>query len=132
MSLAFDRNAYGELLAEYQPQVITSESEYENMLADAEKLIGNNNRSPEQTALLKILVRLIEEYESKNYPMSKPSPHAIIQHLLEARELEQTGLVGIIGSLDDVSELINGKQAITKEQAKALGEFFHVSAELFM
>lgn len=132
MSLAFDRNAYGELLAEYQPQVITSESEYESMLADAEKLIGNNNRSPEQTALLKILVRLIEEYESKNYPMIKASPHAIIQHLLEARELEQTGLVGIIGSLDDVSELINDKQAITKEQAKALGEFFHVSAELFM
>ena len=36
------------------------------------------------------------------------------------------------GSLDDVSELINDKQAITKKQAKALGEFFHVSAELFM
>ncbi|RUT07738.1 hypothetical protein DSM106972_019980 [Dulcicalothrix desertica PCC 7102] len=131
MSLAFDKNAYGELLAEYQPQVITSESEYDSMLANAERLIGNKNRSPEQTALLKILVRLIEEYESKNYPMSKPSPHAIIQHLMEARELEQADLVEIIGSLDDVSELINGKQAISKEQAKALGEFFHLSAELF-
>ncbi len=94
--------------------------------------MGNKNRSPEQTALLKILVRLIEEYESKNYPMGKPSTHAIIQHLLEARELEQADLVGIIGSSDDVSELINGKQAITEEQAKALGDFFHVSAELFI
>ncbi|BAZ17903.1 putative transcription regulator with HTH domain protein [Calothrix sp. NIES-4071] len=132
MSLAFDRNAYGELLAKYQPQVITSESEYESMLADVEKLMGNKNRSPEQTALLKILVRLVEEYESKNYPMGKPSPHAIIQHLMEARELQPADLVGIIGSLDDVSELVNGKKAITKAQAKALGEFFHVSTELFL
>lgn len=132
MSLAFDRNAYGELLAKYQPQVITSESEYESMLADVEKLMGNKNRSPEQTALLKILVRLVEEYESKNYPMGKPSPHAIIQHLMEARELQPADLVGIIGSLDDVSELVKGKKAITKAQAKALGEFFHVSTELFL
>lgn len=132
MSLDFDKNVYGKLLAEYQPQVITSESQYDSMLADAEKLIGNKNRSPEQTALLNILVRLIEEYESKNYPMGKPSPHAILQHLMEARELKQADLVGIIGSKGVVSEVVNGKRAISKSQAKALGEFFHVSAELFI
>jgi HTH-type transcriptional regulator/antitoxin HigA len=40
MSLAFDRKLYGKLLAEYQPQVVTSEAEYEVMLANAERLIG--------------------------------------------------------------------------------------------
>lgn len=40
MSLAFDRDTYGKLLAEYQPQVINSEDEYEGMLADAERLNG--------------------------------------------------------------------------------------------
>jgi len=131
MSLAFDRNTYGKLLAEYQPQVITSEDEYESMLADAERLIGNKNRSQEETALLQILVRLIEEYENKNYPMGKSSPHIIIQHLMEARGIQESELVGILGSIEIVSEIVDGKLAINKKQAEALGGFFHVSTELF-
>ena len=132
MSLAFDKNTYGKLLAEYQPQVINSEEEYERMLADVEQLIGNKNRSPEQTALLQILVRLIEEYENKNHPMGESSPHLILQHLIEAREIKQCDLVEIIGSKGVVSEILNGKRSISKAQAKALGDFFHVSPELFI
>ncbi len=132
MSLAFDRKLYGKLLAEYQPQVVTSEVEYEVMLANAERLIGCKNRSQEETALLQILVRLIEEYENKNYPMGKSSPHIILQHLMEAREIKQSELVEIFGSKEIVSEIIDGKRAITKTQTKALGDFFHVSPELFI
>lgn len=132
MSLAFDKNVYGKLLAEYQPQVIKSESEYERMLADVEKLMGCKNRLPEQTALLQILVRLIEEYENQNYSIGESSPHEILQHLMEAREIKQSDLVGIIASKEVVSEIFDGKRAISKAQAKALGEFFHVSPELFI
>ena len=131
MSLAFDKNTYGKLLAEYQPQVINSEHEYERMLADAEGLIGNKNRSQEETALLQILVRLIEEYENKNYPIRKSSPHIILQHLMEAREIQEYDLVEILGSKEIVSEIVDEKHAISKKQAEALAEFFHVSPELF-
>ena len=93
--------------------------------------MGCKNRLPEQTALLQILVRFIEEYENKNYPMGESSPHEILQHLMEAREIKQSDLVGIIGSKEVVSEIFNGKRAISKAQAKVLGEFFHVSPELF-
>ena len=132
MSLAFDRNTYGKLLAEYQPQVITSEEEYERMLANAEQLIGNKNRSQEETALLKILVRLIEEYENENYPMGKSSPHIILQHLMEAQRIQKSELVEIFGSEEIVSEVIDGKRAITEIQAEALGKLFNVSPELFI
>ena len=93
MSLAFDRNTYGKLLAEYQPQVITSEEEYERMLANTERLIGCKNRSQEETALLQVLVRLIEEYENQNYPMGKSSPHIILQHLMEAQGIQKSELI---------------------------------------
>lgn len=132
MSLAFDRNTYGKLLAEYQPQVITSEEEYERMLANAEQLIGNKNRSQEETALLKILVRLIEEYENQNYPMSKSSPHIILQHLMEAQGIQKSELVEIFGSEEIVSEIIDGKHEITEIQTEALGKFFNVSPKLFI
>jgi HTH-type transcriptional regulator/antitoxin HigA len=37
-----------------------------------------------------------------------------------------------LGGRGRVSELVNGKRAISKAQAKALADFFHVSAELFL
>jgi HTH-type transcriptional regulator / antitoxin HigA len=38
----------------------------------------------------------------------------------------------IFGSSGRVSEAVNGRRAIIKAQAKALGEFFKVSPDLFI
>jgi HTH-type transcriptional regulator / antitoxin HigA len=67
MILSFDRNVYGNLLAEVQPKVITSEEENERYLAIVERLMAGKNRTPEQNALLQLLVTLIEYFEDKHY-----------------------------------------------------------------
>jgi HTH-type transcriptional regulator / antitoxin HigA len=67
MILSFDRNVYGNLLAEVQPKVITSEEENERYLAIVERLMAGKNRTPEQKALLQLLVTLIEDFEDKHY-----------------------------------------------------------------
>ena len=67
MLLTFDRNVYGNLLAEVQPKVITSEEENERYLAIVERLMAEKNRTPEQNALLQLLVTLIEDFEDKHY-----------------------------------------------------------------
>ena len=36
------------------------------------------------------------------------------------------------GSKGRVSEVVNGKREISKEQARKLADFFHVSADLFI
>lgn len=132
MSFTFNKTVYGQLLAEFQPKIITSEEEYNLALASAEKLMYCQNRSPEQTAVLQLLVNLIEEYESNHYPMGESSPHEILEYLMEVRGLKESDLVDIIGSKDVVTEIIDGKIKITKNQAETLGEFFHVSPELFI
>jgi HTH-type transcriptional regulator / antitoxin HigA len=71
MTLTFDKNAYGALLAEIQPQVITSEEENERYLEIVEELMACKNRTPEQNALLKLLVLLIEEFEDEHYPLTR-------------------------------------------------------------
>ena len=38
----------------------------------------------------------------------------------------------LFGSKGVASEVVNGKRGISKAQAKALAEFFHVSPELFI
>jgi HTH-type transcriptional regulator/antitoxin HigA len=52
---------------------------------------------------------------------------------MEAQGLIQADLVRAgIGSSGVVSELVNCKREISKQQAKKLAELFHVSPELFL
>lgn len=132
MTLTFNKATYGKLLAEFQPKVIETEEEYDLSLKAVEQLMAVKERSTEQSALLELFVQLVEDYEEEHYPTTPSVPHEMLQHLMDARDLKQADLVGILGSRGVVSEVVNGKRAISKAQAKALGEFFHVSPALFI
>lgn len=59
-------------------------------------------------------------------------PRDMLRHLMEHRGLRQRDLVPIFGSSSVVSDVIQGKRAVSKAQARRLGEFFRVSAEVFI
>ena len=90
------------------------------------------NRTLEEKALHKLIVTLIEAYETEHYPMEESNPHEILNHLMEYSGIRQPDLVGIVGSSGVVSEIVNGKRTISKAQAKALGQYFQVSPSLFI
>jgi HTH-type transcriptional regulator / antitoxin HigA len=123
MIYTIDRNIYADLLVKYQPKVIETESENEQAIALAESL-ENRPRNPEEDALLELLVILIEKFEELHYPLPSAESRGMLLHLMEAREMNQEELVGVIGSRGVVSEIVNGKRSISKAQAKVLGEFF--------
>ncbi len=130
--ITFDRATYSSLLAEIAPKAIETEDEYDRLLAVVERLTFAKNCTPEENALHKLLVTLIEVYDAENYPIDKSEPHEILQHIMESSSTRQADLVGIIGSSGVVSEVVNGKRAISKAQAKALGDYFKVSPSLFI
>lgn len=136
MNRAFDQVAYSSLLAEVAPKVIETEEEYDRALAVAERLTFCKNRTPEEKALHKLIVMLIEAYETDNYLMDESAPHEILQHIMEVSNTRQADLVNIIGSSGVVSEIVNGKRSISKAQAKAqakaLGDYFKVTPSLFI
>jgi HTH-type transcriptional regulator / antitoxin HigA len=132
MTITLDRDNYPQLLAEFVPQEIDSEVEYDRALAIAEHLIFKQNNTTAEIKVLKLIVILIKNYETVHYPMDQVSPHELLQHLMESNQTRQADLVGLIGSRGVVSEVVNGKRAISKAQAKALGEFFSVSPGLFI
>jgi len=131
MTRTLNKETYAKILAQYQPKVIETESENEAAIALAESL-EYRARTPEEDALLELLVALIEKFEEEHYPLPEGNPHSMLLHLMEARGIKQEDLVGVIGSRGVVSEVVNGKRGISKAQAKALAEFFHVSPELFI
>ncbi|MDJ0592888.1 MAG: transcriptional regulator [Pleurocapsa sp. MO_226.B13] len=139
MTPTINRENYLKLLDEAQliPKVIETEAEYEQNLGIAERLIAKKkNRTPEETVLLRLLVKLIEDYEENNYNLKEwrdLPPHEILQHLLEVSHTRQADLVGIISpSKGLISAIVNGKRSISKEQAKKLGAYFKISPSLFI
>ena len=103
MTLTFDQATYADLLMEMTPKVIETEAEYEKVLVEAEY-----------------------------YSMKEVSPTEVLTHILEASYFTAADLVGLLGSSDVVSEVLEGKQAITKVQAQILGDRFKVSPSLFI
>lgn len=101
-------------------------------LSQVEKLTFKQDKTLAEQFLLKLLVLLTEEYETKHHPITPAAPQEILQHLMESNGINQSDLVGVIGSSGVVSEVFNGKRSISKTQAKALGEFFSVNPSLFI
>ena len=135
MTLTFDRSQYTDLLTKYQPKIIETEAEYRQTLTVVEYFVFKKDRSPEELALYDLAIMLVKDYESKICPMDDwrtQSPTEMLQYLLETSGKRQADLVGIIGSSGIVSEVVNGKRAISKSQAKKLGEMFQVSPSLFI
>jgi HTH-type transcriptional regulator / antitoxin HigA len=126
-----NRNVYGDLLAQHQPKAIETEAENEAAILLAESL-EHRQRTPEEDALLELLIILIEKFEETSYPLPNLEADRMLLHLMEARNMKQEELVGVIGSRGVVSEIVNGKRSISKAQAKVLGELFHVSPSLFI
>jgi HTH-type transcriptional regulator / antitoxin HigA len=126
-----NRNVYGDLLAQHQPKAIETEAENEAAILLAESL-EHRQRTPEEDALLELLIILIEKFEETSYPLPNLEADRMLLHLMESRNMKQEELVGVIGSRGVVSEIVNGKRSISKAQAKVLGELFHVSPSLFI
>jgi HTH-type transcriptional regulator/antitoxin HigA len=128
-----DRVRYGRLIAEVAPKLIETAEENERALAIVDSLMAKaEKRSPEEEAVLNLLVHLIEQFEEKAYPTGEATPAEMIAFLLEQRGLKPIALAEVLGSRGRVSEILAGKRSISKERAKRLGEFFHVSPIAFI
>lgn len=134
MTLTFNSENYGRLLAEYQPRPISTEAENEQALANVERLMQMPDRSPEISALIDVWVALIEQFEEDHYPLpaTESTPEQMLRFLMDQHGLKQSDLVGLLGSSGVVSEIVNGKRSISKAQAKTLAERFQVPLALFL
>ncbi len=133
MTNTLSKEEYTKLLAETLPRIIDSDTEHKRLLNEVDKLMDlGENLTPEQVEIFQLLVTLIEQYENQHHQLKTATPLDILQELMLARDLKQKDLVEIFGSKGITSEVMNGKRSISKNQAKALGTFFHVSHTLFL
>ena len=123
---------YGKLCAETLPKVIESDEEFDRMVEHLERLTFKQDASAEENALASLLQKLVLAYDDEHYPLPEVPPHRMVRFLMEQRGLKQADLVPVLGSRAQVSDLVNGKRGISKNQVKKLAKYFGVSAELFL
>jgi HTH-type transcriptional regulator / antitoxin HigA len=138
MTITINRSNYIDLLNEVQivPKVIEDEAEYELFLAVIERLLSKRqSRTPEETALFMLLVKLVEDYEREHHSIDdgiQVAPHKFLQHMMEAREMEPKDLMSILNISEEIALLtIGGEQQIDRSHALALGDYFKVNSNNF-
>jgi HTH-type transcriptional regulator/antitoxin HigA len=130
----FNNQIYGTLLVSTLPRVIDSLEEYNRVEKIFESFLDKGeNRSPEEDKLFDLLANLLEDYERRTLPaLPRSSPLNTLKFLMAENDLKQKDVVPFFGSQGIASEVLAGKRAISKTQAKALAERFKVSVELFI
>lgn len=131
--LEVDPKRYGRLLARKLPAVIRTEKENERMAAELEDLDRRHDElSPEEQEYAELLTVLVEAFEEAHYALEGSTPDSRLRSLMEEHGLRQRDLLDIFGSRGIASEVVGGKRAVSKAQAKKLAALFHVGADLFL
>lgn len=130
--MTYNPQKYSLLLSDTLPGVIDSPDEYKRIEEIFDNLF-NENRSPEEDKLFRLLANLLEDYEKRTLPLlEKTSPQTTLKFLMKENNLRQADLADVFGTQSVVSEVLTGKREITKRQAKALAERFSLRLEAFI
>src|SRR5437764_8312807 len=132
-SSMIDAKRYGRLLASKLPAVIRTEEKNERSILELEELDEQSDQlTPEEREYADLLAILIEAFEDRHYALEGSTPQTRLRSFMEERGLRQRDLLDVFGSRGIASEVVSGKRAISKNQAKGLAELFHVPADLFL
>jgi HTH-type transcriptional regulator / antitoxin HigA len=132
MIRTFDAKSYTDLLVRYQPKPIANEAENDAAIALACELEHSPMRSQESELFLELLITLIEKFEAENYPIPAGDSASMLRHLMDARNLDKSDLIPVLGTETEVEKIIVGEKAIEIDEARKLADFFRVDISLFL
>jgi HTH-type transcriptional regulator / antitoxin HigA len=123
---------YRTLLYRVAPRVIRTEDQnagYKEILRNLDQ--QRRELSAAETELAELLTVLIEDFEEKHHQLPRSTPQGTLRFLMDQHSLMQKDLVDVFGAASIVSEVLNGKRELNKDQIRRLSRRFHVSPELF-
>jgi HTH-type transcriptional regulator / antitoxin HigA len=111
---------------------IHNETDYQSALKEVDALLESKPGTPEFDRM-DVLVTLVEAYEAKHFPIPEPDdPVQVLEYYMESRGLKRTDMIPYLGSKERVSEILNGKRALSLEMIRRLHSGLGIPAELLM
>jgi len=87
---------------------------------------------PEESALLETMAILVQAYDDRHHPLPSVAPNEMLAYLMETSGRTAKDLLPVLGTRGRVSEVLNGKRSISREQAKKLASVLKVAVDLFI
>ena len=111
-------------------KVIKNSAEYEDALAEIDALLDlDPDPDTEGGDRLELLAFLVEDYESREFPIEAPNPIEAIRFRMEQQGLTQRDLVPFIGSRSKTSEVLSGKRPLSLPMVRALHSGLGIPAQ---
>ena len=121
--------AIDKIKSELKP--IHTETEYRHYLAIIDSLVDCGENTSEEE-LLELISIIVEDYESKYYPIEAPDPIDAIKIKMEEEGLKKKDLIRYFGSASRVSEVLNRKRPLTLEMIRKIHIGLGISAETLL
>lgn len=117
-------------------KVLKTEKEYNEACKRVYSLIHGNADAIELNSSegqeLELLSLLIEKYEQEHYKMDAPTPIEAIRFRMDQMNLKQVDIAPLLGGETRVSEVLNGKRALTLKMITLLNRYLGIPLESLM
>jgi HTH-type transcriptional regulator/antitoxin HigA len=110
---------------------IRNEIDHKAALTEIDLLWDAKDGTPEADRM-EVLAILVEDYESKRWPVTLSSPLEILRYAVSEMGHTQSGLAALLGSRSRASELLNGKRPLTIEAVRKISAAWGIPAELLI
>ena len=127
------KDSYMNCLAKFLPLTSIKNDEHLSHASNVVDELIALDRDLGQEEYLDALTDLIEAYEDNHVEIEHSTPHEMLEHLIAARGLTQITVAKGAGvSKSTISEILSGKDRLSKRVAFKLADFFSVSPVLFL
>ena len=114
-------------------KILKTEEEYNEacervylLMNSSEYAIAPNTPEGEEMELLSLLIK---KYEQENFQMKAPSPIGAIKFRMEQMNLKQVDVAPMFGGKTRVSEVLNGRRALTLKMITLLNRYLGIPLE---
>ena len=112
-------------------KLIKSKKDYKVALERLE-LIFDSKKGTKEGDELELLSIIINDYESRVFPISNPDPIEAIKFRMEQMGFEQNDLANIIGLKSRASEILNKKRKLTLEMIRKISSVMNIPTEILI
>jgi HTH-type transcriptional regulator / antitoxin HigA len=110
---------------------IKDKIQYKEYLKIIDSLIDCEEDSSEEETLELVSI-LVEDYESKHFPIEAPDPIEAIKIKMEEEGLKKKDLAKYFGSASRVSEVLNRKRPLTLDMMRKIHQGMGISAKTLL
>jgi HTH-type transcriptional regulator / antitoxin HigA len=112
-------------------KLIKSKKDY-NAALERLELIFDSKKGTQEGDELELLSIIIDDYESRIFPISNPDPIEAIKFRMEQMGYEQNDFAKIIGLKSRASEILNRKRKLTLEMIRKISTTMHIPSEILI